>query len=148
MIASHSSVTETTSTHLHWVEALREERSALWSLYCQIAEMKPFSDAGQVRPMLSQFSQLLIDYVSLGHFGIYEHVLSDAEGASELLSYAGKIYPVYSNTTESAVTFSERYDDGRRNFKTDDLASDLSKLGEHLAERMELEDRLCSMLLH
>lgn len=148
MIASHSSAIETTSTNHRWVEALREERSALWSLYCQIAEMKPFSDTGQVRPMLSQFSQLLIDYVSLGHFGIYEHVLSDTEGASELLSYAGKIYPVYSSTTESAVTFSERYDDGRRNFRTDNLASDLSKLGEHLAERMELEDRLCSMLLH
>lgn len=98
--------------------------------------------------MLSEFSQLLIDYISLGHFGIYEQLLSEKHPPSPVLSYAERIYPAFSNITASAVFFSDAYDDGKRNFKTDNLAQDLSALGERLAERMELEDRLCSMLLH
>jgi regulator of sigma D len=131
------------------VTALREERSAVWTLYCKMAEMKPFfANSDKVRPMLSRFSQLLIDYVSLGHFGIYEHLLTEKQQQLEVLTYANRIYPAFSNTTASAISFNDTYDDGRRNFKTDHLESDLSRLGEHLARRMELEDRLCSMLLH
>jgi regulator of sigma D len=110
--------------------------------------MKPFSSENAVRPILSAFSQLLIDYISLGHFSIYEHLIVEKQHQTSVLTYAEQIYPAFSNITASAVSFSDTYDDGKRNFKTDKLAQDLSVLGEHLAERMELEDRLCSMLLH
>ena len=133
----------------HLVTALQEERSAVWAMYCKMAEMKPFfADSEKLRPLLSRFSQLLIDYVSLGHFGIYEHLLTEQQQQAEVLTYANRIYPAFSNTTASAISFNDAYDDGKRNFKTEHLESDLSRLGEHLARRMELEDRLCSMLLH
>lgn len=143
-----SAYTHTSSNSLHLVASLQEERSAVWSLYCEIAEMKPYSSENRIRPVLSKFSQLLIDYVSLGHFSIYEHLLTEKQDQSSVLSFAEQIYPAFSNTTASAVNFSDTYDDGNRKFKTDKLARDLSALGEQLAERMELEDRLCSMLLH
>lgn len=132
----------------HLVDVLQEERSAVWSLYCRIADMQPSFCDNTIRPMLSKFSQLLIDYVSLGHFGIYEHLLAETHHPSPALSYAEQIYPAFSSTTASAVSFNDTYDNAKRNFKPDNLARDLSVLGEHLAERMELEDRLCSMLLH
>lgn len=132
----------------HLVETLQEERSAVWALYCRIAEMKPSFCEQTIKPMLSEFSQLLIDYVSLGHFGIYEHLLAEKQYPSPALSYAEQIYPVFSSTTASAVSFNDAYESGKRNFKPDNLERDLSLLGERLAERMELEDRLCSMLLH
>lgn len=144
----NSTTTTTSSPNRHLVESLQEERCELWSLYCQIAEMKPSFNSTKIRPVLSKFSQLLIDYVSLGHFGIYEHLLTEKQQTSSVISYANKIYPVFSNTTESAITFSDEYDETKRNFKTDNLAQDLSALGEQLAKRMELEDQLCSMLLH
>lgn len=143
-----SAHTNTSTNNLHLVASLQEERSAVWSMYCQIAEMKPYASENRIRPVLSKFSQLLIDYVSLGHFSIYEHLLAEKQNQSSVLSYAEQIYPAFSNTTASAVSFSDTYDDGKRKFKTDRLAQDLSVLGEHLAERMELEDKLCSMLLH
>ena len=140
---------EKASQHRQLVTALQEERSAVWTMYCKIAEMKPFfANSEKVRPMLSRFSQLLIDYVSLGHFGIYEHLLTKKQQQFAVLSYANSLYPAFSNTTASAILFNDAYDEGKRNFKTDNLATDLSTLGEHLAQRMELEDRLCSMLLH
>lgn len=144
----NSAPTNTSADKLHLVTSLQEERSAVWSLYCQIAEMKPYASENHIRPVLSKFSQLLIDYVSLGHFSIYEHLLTEKQDQSSVLSYAEQIYPAFSNTTASAVNFSDAYDDGKRKFKTDKLAQDLSALGEQLAERMELEDKLCSMLLH
>ncbi len=147
MTEFNSVLTENPSNR-HLVETLQEERSAVWSLYCEIAKMKPFASTNSIRPVLSEFSQLLIDYVSLGHFGIYEHLLAEKQPQDLALSVAEQIYPAFSNTTASAVSFSDAYDDGKRNFKTDNLAKDLSKLGEQLAKRMELEDHLCSMLLH
>jgi regulator of sigma D len=144
----NSIATHTSANNLHLVAALQEERSAVWTLYCQIAEMKPFSSENAIRPMLSEFSQLLIDYISFGHFSIYEHLIAEKQHQISTLSYAEQMYPAFSNTTESAITFSDTYDDGKRKFNTENLAQDLSVLGERLAERMELEDRLCSMLLH
>lgn len=149
MSESSASQIEKQSQNRQLVEALQEERSAVWAMYCKMAEMRPFfANSEKVRPMLSRFSQLLIDYVSLGHFGIYEHLLAEKKQQFAVLAYANRLYPAFSNTTASAISFNDAYDDGKRNFKTDNLASDLSMLGEHLARRMELEDRLCSMLLH
>ena len=149
MFKSSLSQVNNVSQSQHLVAALQEERLAVWAMYCKIAEMKPiFANREKVRPVLSRFSQLLIDYVSLGHFGIYEQLLAKNQQQFAVLSYANRLYPAFSSTTASAMLFNDAYDDGKRNFSTDNLATDLSNLGEHLAKRMELEDRLCSMLLH
>ncbi|WFP49163.1 sigma D regulator [Methylomonas sp. EFPC3] len=148
MIESNVYRAEKSASARHWVETLLAERSAVWELYCQIGKMLPFNGDSHLRSVLSEFSQLLIDYISLGHFGIYEHLLTETQDESTALNYAERIYPAFSKITASAVSFSDTYDEGRRKFKTDNLAQDLSVLGEHLAERMELEDQLCSMLLH
>lgn len=133
----------------HLIAALLEERSELWAMYCKIAEMKPeFDNSEKVRPILLQFAQLLIDYVSLGHFGIYEHILSKHHQQASILSYANQLYPAFSSTTTTAMIFNDAYESNRRLLNSDKLLTDLSNLGEHLAKRMELEDKLCSMLLH
>lgn len=149
MLNSSLSSLEKTSQSRQLVTALQEERSAVWVLYCKIAEMKPeFANSEKVRPILCRFSQLLIDYVSLGHFGIYECLLTEKQQTDAVLYYANRLYPAFSNTTETAICFNDAYDEGKRKFNTENLATDLSRLGENLARRMELEDRLCSMLLH
>lgn len=134
------------STYL--VEELREERSAVWALYCQLAGMTPFASFSSLKPVLSEFSQLLIDYVSLGHFGVYEHLLQDKQNQSSALSIANSIYPKFTSTTENAVDFSDAYDGQKNSFNIESFVNDLSKLGENLADRMEMEDQLCSILLN
>ena len=135
--------------HRQLVAALHEERSAVWQLYCRMAAMKTaLTQASKVRPLLARFSQAMIDYVSLGHFGIYEHVLLAQPLQSAKLQLAEQLYPAFSATTAQALRFNDTYDKSRYQLKTDRLADDLSLLGEKLAARMELEDRLCSMLLH
>lgn len=138
-----------TGKHQVWqlVAELQEERSKVWGLYCRIAELKPLFDSHEIRPLLSDFLQRLIDYVSLGHFGVYEYLLNDPRQSTKLF-YAEQLYPAFSTTTKSVVSFNERYDSHLRKLRTDALIQDLSVLGEQLAQRMELEDRLCSILLH
>jgi regulator of sigma D len=144
-----SALQQQTSQNQQLVDALREERSAVWSMYCEIADLKPhFANCEKVRPVLSRFTQLLVDYISLGHFGIYEHLLTEKQQQMSVLSYANSIYPAFSNTTAKAMRFNDAYEETRRTFNADSLATDLSALGEHLATRMELEDKLCSILLH
>ena len=96
---------------------------------------------------MTQFSQLLVDYVSLGHFGIYEYLLSGNERREKVLTAAKKIYPEFSRTTEAVIAFNDKYDDSKKSFKTEALEADLSILGEDLAKRIELEDELCLLVL-
>ena len=96
---------------------------------------------------LTQFSQLLIDYVSLGHFGIYEHLLSGTERRDAVLTAAKEIYPEFSKTTEAVMSFNDTYDDQKHTLSIDKLESDLSSLGENLAKRIDLEDKLCHLVM-
>ncbi len=148
MLNSRNARLEKATQSKHLVAVLQEDRQAMWAMYCKIAEMKPvFANSKKVRPVLSRFSQLLIDYISLGHFCIYEQLLAEKQQKA-ILSYANQLYPEFSSTTQSAMLFNDAYKRDNRNLNPDNLASDLSSLGEDLAKRMELEDRLCSMLLH
>lgn len=128
------------------IAELQSERQEVWSLYCKIAELKPFTDIDPVRAKLTRFSEMLVDYVSLGHFGLYERILSGTERRDRILSVATDLYPEFSEVTELSVNFNDKYE------KVDDIAvfntlvDDLSELGESLAKRFELEDRLCELM--
>ena len=130
------------------VSELQQERRQVWSLYCKVADLKPFPSLPDTKSIVTEFSQLLIDYISLGHFGIYEYLLSGKERRGKVLNAAQNIYPDFSKTTEAAMSFNDKYDDSlKHTFKTDELEADLSTLGESLAKRIELEDDLCRLVL-
>lgn len=130
------------------INELLAERHQVWSLYCRVAELKPFVCNRQVKSKLAEFSQLLIDYVSLGHFGIYQRILECTEQRSQLFKLAEEMYPRFVKTTETAVSFNDKYDHGENSSLTDNLEQDLSALGESLAQRIDMEDQLCDLILH
>jgi len=125
---------------------LQNERQELWSLYFHVAELKPFSAKKQVKNKLTEFSQILVDYISLGHFGVYERILAGNERRSRVLSVAQEIYPEFSATTEAAVSFNDKYEKIDEKTTFDNLEKELSALGENLAKRIDLEDQLCALL--
>lgn len=128
------------------IAELQHERQEVWSLYCHVAELLPFSANQTVRKKLARFSEMLIDYVSLGHFGICECLFADADSQDPTLSAAKEIYPALSSTTQAAVSFNDKYENGATTM-LDELKQDLSVLGESLAKRIDLEDRLCELML-
>ncbi len=128
------------------IAKLQSARQEVWTLYCNVAELKPFSANDAVKNLLTQFSQMLVDYVSFGHFGIYERLLAGTERRSGVLSVAKEIYPDFSATTDAAISFNDKYDNVEKIEGFGDLEQDLSVLGESLAKRIDLEDRLCEVM--
>ena len=129
------------------IDELVNERRQVWALYFRIAELKPFTDTEQVEEAVKDFSQLLIDYLSLGHFGIYRRILEGRERRRAILEVAEKIYPEFSGTTDDAVSFNDKYEHPAGSLYAQELEKDLSRLGERLARRFEMEDQLCSLIL-
>lgn len=129
------------------VEELQQERNQVWSLYSQIAELKPYSSDQQVQPHLNDFATLLIDYISLGEFGIYQRIIDGNERRVQVREAAERMYADFSCTTDMAVSFNDKYFNASPDVIAASLEHDLSSLGESLAKRIDIEDRICSLIL-
>lgn len=130
----------------HMVEELLQERKQMWSLYLEVAELKPFEQHQEaLEQILERFCQVMIDYISLGHFGIYHRIINGTERRLEVLQAAAKLYPAIAEATEVALKFNDRCENAQL---TDPaiLMRELSKLGEALANRIELEDQLIASM--
>lgn len=99
------------------------------------------------RPALQRFCELLLDYVSAGHFEIYEQLMNEGEafGNQRGLELARQIYPRIEASTGVAVAFNDRCDKGDC-LENPDLPDELKRLGQLLHERFELEDCLIEVL--
>jgi regulator of sigma D len=129
------------------IAKLKNERHDVWTSYCEIVQKKPFPVNAQMKRELVKFSQLLIDYISLGHFGVYERLMSGNERRDRVLNAAKEIYPDLSVTTDAAVSFNDKYDHVEEIDEFSDLEQDLSVLGESLAIRIDLEDKFCQLMM-
>ena len=134
------------------IKQLITERNEVLSLYCNLAgcDGSDGIETDSMEPqILQEFCQILIDYIATGHFELYRRITEGEEKRSDIISLADTIYPRIEQTTQIAVDFNDMYDGG--NDYTDKLKStlpdNLSRLGEELATRIELEDQLISTLL-
>lgn len=124
------------------------ERQKLISSFFELSAQNPARTNGQKlnTQKLEKFCEVLVDYVSAGHFEIYQALLPQAKETSKPEGkLASKLYPALVHSTEHALTFNDKYanEAGYRKL-LDDFSGDLSELGEGLEERFELEDLLIS----
>ncbi len=129
------------------VRELLQERQQVWSLYCQLGGMKPFTQKQAVEAKLREFCQLLIDYISLGHFGIYHWINDGIERRVRALEVAEQIYSRLAEATDVMVEFNDKHEKLSGDELRAHLAEDLSKLGEVLALRNDLEDQLIAAMV-
>ncbi|MDB5981960.1 MAG: rsd [Pseudomonas sp.] len=99
------------------------------------------------RKALQEFCGVLVDYVSAGHFEVYEQLTSEAKafGDEGGLELAKTIYPRIDVITEFALAFNDRCDKGDCS-DCSVVAAEFKKLGSLLHERFELEDCLIEVL--
>ena len=98
---------------------------------------------------LRHFCELMVDYISAGHFEVYDHLIQEAEEFNDGkgLEVARRLYPEVSKTTEVALAFNDSFDASFANDAVNpQLARELSLLGETLVSRFELEDQLVESL--
>lgn len=130
------------------INKLLEERREVLVLFCRVAGLEPFSAEKPTLDLLREFCQVLIDYSAFGHFEIYERIASGKERRGQVIDVAEEVYERIAEASEAAVGFNDRYEtsDGKVP-SLESLSDDLSVLGEELAIRIEMEDRIVSALL-
>jgi len=136
---------ETVDSHIvRWLE----ERQALISSYCDLSGVKAYSKSSSPSyRKLQAFCEQLVDYVSKGHFEIYQELQLEAQAFSLDQSQLQHIYHKIEITTEIALEFNDKYDAEPEQLVQviSSLTRDLSKLGEAIALRFELEDQLIDL---
>ncbi len=123
------------------------ERQELIVRYCDLTARSGGS-ADQRCAQYQEFCQVLVDYVSAGHFEVYGQLIEEArefgDGGEAL---ADKVMPAIDRTTEVALNFNDKFDDIHR---VDDglgvLDTEIAALGQVLEERFSLEDTLIEQL--
>jgi len=126
---------------------LLAERQEMLVAYCRLAGLEPYHPDKPVKRQLEEFCQLLMDYTAFGHFELYRRISQGDERRAPVAGVARVVYSRIEEVTEEVVEFNDRYDASDHPLKLDLLPKDLSKLGERLALRLELEDRLVEALL-
>ncbi len=125
----------------HWLE----DRQRLISQFVAF----PSVEISQLEDRLYTFCTTMMDYLSSGHFEVYEQLLREGgEFNDGSLEEAQKLFPLIQPTTDAALDFNDDYASltSATVQEIRELSFQLSKLGEHLEERFSLEDRLIEIL--
>lgn len=120
-------------------------RKQTLELYCQLSDHQnptpEWEEAGE-------FMQVLLDYVSAGHFEIYDKLVGEARSFNDdNMKLVDILYPKIHETTQAALDFNDKYSN-QQNWESqlDEFNFDLTELGKQLAIRAELEDSLIEQL--
>ncbi|RLU00677.1 sigma D regulator [Ketobacter sp.] len=126
-----------------------KERQELIVLYCKVDGLKQFSTQDTpITVRVQALCDVLIDYVSAGHFEIYQVLMKEAEQFNDDYQHTiDRILPLIQQSTELALDFNDQYSSAELCASNlDKLARDLNQLGEKMVERFDLEDKLIDSL--
>jgi regulator of sigma D len=127
-----------TKSNNQLIQKWLNERQSLIVAFNHLCSLRPFT--AEISEPLQEFCQLLVDYVSLGHFEVYEYIVNAVEQCPQpKVQIPKRLLLALMDTTVSALDFNDKYQVER---KTDQLDADLSKLGLRFAQRLEWEDSL------
>ncbi len=129
------------------IDKLLRERQEMLVLFCEVAGLEPYHRSTSLDEQLQTFCQVLIDYTAFGHFEVFGRISDGNERRGAVLKVAEKIYPDFVKASELAVAFNDRYDLSDHQLQLNHLSEDLSRLGEELAVRIELEDQLLETMM-
>jgi len=129
------------------VHAWLEQRRRLIVLLCSVQGLEGFQRPGSIQKQVRELCQLLMDYISAGHFEIYRELVREARlGAVHqggTISLASHILHQLDPSTEEALAFNEDFDsDDHCLNQLESLPERLNQLTEMLEERFALEDQL------
>jgi regulator of sigma D len=116
-----------------------QERQEMLVSYCALSTIDTFSeDNSDHRQRVRHFCQILMDYISAGHFEVYDQLIKEGRdfGDKNALKAAAKPYTAIDTTTEELLDFNDKYQE----------TADLSSTGQQLASRFEAEDEMISIL--
>jgi regulator of sigma D len=129
------------------IQHMLKERNQLLTLLLQVSSDSSHKESEKLITDLEEFVQVLVDYIAAGHFGLYERIAEGKERRKAISDLAIEIYPRIEQTTQIALAFDEKYNPDNENRELNEFPQDISKLGEELTSRIELEDQLIQLML-
>lgn len=134
------------------IDALIKLRQDVVVSYCKLAgvssfEKRDLEDHSLNAKQLRSFCQIMVDYTAMGHFEVYQRIIEGKERRLAVKETSDEVYPAIAETTDFLVDFNDKYDA----FEGSDedieiLSKDLSRLGQIIAIRGELEDQILDAL--
>jgi regulator of sigma D len=123
-------------------------RQRLMVQFHHLCSFRPFDQDNSREKILiealDRFCEELVDYISMGQFEVFEQLFGFIEKTPDNHLLTNKrLLAEFIKTTMSALDFNDKYSQKR---KLDQLEEDLSLIGERLAHRLELEDKLVDMV--
>lgn len=147
MLGNCKSVSEHRGNINQTIHSWLHERQDMLVRYCALSDLESFAKGEKeaLRESIRQLCEAMMDYVSAGHFKVYEELLRESRNWNDgdALEWAFRLYAIVEQTTDAVLDFNDKYQE------VDDLsalARDLSHLGEQLATRFEAEDRMITLM--
>jgi len=135
------------SQSLSDINALVASRDETLSLYGELAAHRPFSANQNFVEELQHFCEALIDYTANAHFRLYKHLADNLERRKAVQEVANRVYDQIAQTTDKILEFNDRYSEENCSKAIfEQVESDLSSIGEILAERIEYEDQVIAAM--
>lgn len=128
-----------------WLSA----RKQLLVQYCELAGMPPFDNDNHALPntqKITSFCAILMDYVSAGHFEIYDQIAQECQHLKASQQIFNDLYPEITATTDTALSFNDNFADTDTVHDLDVFDRHLSDLGQTLEQRFSMEDQLIDNL--
>ncbi len=129
------------------IDKMLGQRQKMLVLFERCAGVEPYADERPNDELLQEFSQILVDYIASGHFGLYERISKGKERRRGIVKLAEELYPRIADTTQVAIEFNDIYERSNGEDSNGKMMKMLSKLGEELAVRIDLEDQLITEML-
>lgn len=125
------------------INELVNTRNEMLTIFSELIEHRPFEQMDDDLPgLVERFCQALIDYTADAHFRLYRFIDERSERRRSIVNVANQVYPKILDSTQIILDFNDKYETTRSKDELGALSQDLSQLGENLAERIELEDRV------
>lgn len=124
-----------------------QTRKGLIEAWVELREREEYTPTDT--PKVQAFCELLVDYVSTGHFEVYEQLALEAQDFHDAtaLECFQQLMPEIDKNTEIVLEFNDRYDTKEHcNAQLEDLPISLQTLGLVMDERFAYEDRLIEEL--
>lgn len=126
-----------------------EERHEMLVNFMDLQEACDVDPEAVPKERIDRFSELLMDYLSAGHFEIYPQLREEAKAFNdkEALAVAEKLLERVEMSTQMALDFENDYSTPIRcQMHHDRLPAWLGRLNKGLTERFALEDQLIGRL--
>lgn len=104
-------------------------------------------DAASLSGHVQAFCEVLMDYVSAGHFEVYDELLAEAEQRhSDNLATGLALHARLQATTDVVIRFNDLYEDPENEGVLATLTPELAGLRLALENRFDIEDRMIALL--